>query len=372
MTLNTNEPMCTNSSGSTIVLKHDSLLIQHDWNEVKNDFINVIKTEGSIESGLNDAKIEKLSTQKIRVKYADYEEKLFIAPSVELKSLHNASINSIDLSPSGNLIASGDSEGVLKIWNARTGEVQRNYLGHIMDINKCRFFPSGMQVASCGLDMTVRIWSLSGGGELNDLSNPNVLKGHTRSVLDLVIVDGGEILVSVGKDGTTRHWDCISGKNLQTLSLDLGSLNAVAVKDTSTIAYGSETGRVVIYDLKTSENVFTFAIGASCTSLYFWGDFLYCGTENGEIHCFSTSKRQAHSVLKTSNGKVTEMSSCSLGLLASFNDGTLVVFPLPLTAANALVEFTGSDVDPILDFTHSEDVLFSACRDKTIRKYHLK
>lgn len=41
-----------------------------------------------------------------------------------------------------------------------------------MDINCCRFYPSGMVLLSGGMDMTVRIWSVETG------ECPRVLKGH--------------------------------------------------------------------------------------------------------------------------------------------------------------------------------------------------
>ena len=46
-------------------------------------------------------------------------------------------------------------------------------MGHISDVNTCRFFPSGKVVLSGGADLRLKIWSAEDG------SCPVTLKGHT-------------------------------------------------------------------------------------------------------------------------------------------------------------------------------------------------
>src|SRR5690606_1010410 len=63
--------------------------------------------------------------------------------------------------------------------------------GHLMDVNKCRFFPSNEVVLSAGADMRIKIWSAI------DASCPATLSGHRGAVNDLAIIDRGRNVVSV-------------------------------------------------------------------------------------------------------------------------------------------------------------------------------
>ncbi|KAI1715295.1 WD domain, g-beta repeat domain-containing protein [Ditylenchus destructor] len=323
--------MARDDDNSPTVYEHDSMFIQHDWEQVKSgekfflglrkfgtdqsDFLNVVRGEdGVVETGLDNAKIEIVSPRKIRVQYNPYGEKLFVAPTVELSGqLHNAAVNSIDLSPSGNLIVSGDANGGLKVWNSRTGEVQRTLEGHLLDVNRCRFFSSGSLIASGGVDMTIRIWKVAT-GEAAD-----IFKGHIRSITDLAILDNGTDIASCSKDGTTKIWDSAAGKCIKTWNSPSEEIltHAVAV-NSRLIASGFSNGNVTVYDVDSADK------------------------DSVTLPC------------------------CILGT------GQLLLLSDPSNSAAASMEFTGSDANPVYDFTYSQDVLFSASRDKVIRKYHLK
>ena len=62
-------------------------------------------------------------------------------------------------------------------------------------------------------DLSIRVWGLDG-------SNPRTLRGHTRAVTSLVIVDVGKEVLSGGKDGTVRLWNIGQGKEERTWYTD--------------------------------------------------------------------------------------------------------------------------------------------------------
>ncbi|RCN30716.1 hypothetical protein ANCCAN_23506 [Ancylostoma caninum] len=97
----------------------------------------------------------------------------FLSPVSEIRDLHESAIQSIDISCSGNLIVSSDTSGSLIVSNVMNGSLLRDLKGHIMDVYKCRFFPSGLVVLSAGMDMSVRVWSVETG------QCPRIFKGHT-------------------------------------------------------------------------------------------------------------------------------------------------------------------------------------------------
>lgn len=75
-------------------------------------------------------------------------------------------------------------------------------MGHFLDVNKCRFFPSNEVILSAGSDMQLKIWSAING------SCAATLRGHTGAINDISIVDRGRNIISVGQDGKVKLWNC--------------------------------------------------------------------------------------------------------------------------------------------------------------------
>jgi WD40 repeat protein len=75
------------------------------------------------------------------------------------------------------------------------------------------------------------------------------LRGHTRMINAAAYLPDGRLL-SCSNDGTTRLWDCTSGKCLDVRDWQLGELTALAVaRDGMRAAVGSKTGTILIWDL---------------------------------------------------------------------------------------------------------------------------
>ena len=127
-------------------------------------------------------------------------------------AVHKKWVNSLDISPSGNLGVSCSEEGEVNIWETGTGVVRRKLSGHVGDVHTCRFYPSGEVVLSGGSDFRLRIWSVADG------SCPRVLSGHKGRVTSTQIVERGRNVLSASLDGTIRLWDCGSGSCVGLLS----------------------------------------------------------------------------------------------------------------------------------------------------------
>jgi len=113
------------------------------------------------------------------------------------------------------LLASGDVDGTVRIWDPHTGEphaVWPGQQGQLMGV--CAVTVAGRELlASAGSDGMVRIWE-PGTGELRAS-----LEGDRREVRGVcaVIVAGRELLASAGRDRTVRIWDPRTGACLLTV-----------------------------------------------------------------------------------------------------------------------------------------------------------
>ncbi|HXL36183.1 MAG TPA: caspase family protein, partial [Ktedonobacteraceae bacterium] len=70
--------------------------------------------------------------------------------------------------------------------------------GHVDDVV---FSPDGGRIASCGEDMTVRLWSTNSGEMLL------TIVGHEGAVMGVDISPDGKIIASCSEDKTVRLWD---------------------------------------------------------------------------------------------------------------------------------------------------------------------
>src|SRR5438105_4974923 len=63
-------------------------------------------------------------------------------------------------SPDGKYIASGDTGGIIHIWEAETGKTILTYHGHIRFVRSIAWSPGGLYIASGGDygDSTVQVW----------------------------------------------------------------------------------------------------------------------------------------------------------------------------------------------------------------------
>jgi WD40 repeat protein len=77
---------------------------------------------------------------------------------------HGTLVYSVSFSPDGNLLASGDLVGTIKLWS-RNGQQLKTLTGHSNSVNSVSFSPDGKTLASASRDNTVILWNL----DLDDL-----------------------------------------------------------------------------------------------------------------------------------------------------------------------------------------------------------
>jgi WD40 repeat protein len=72
---------------------------------------------------------------------------------------HTRPINSIVFSPNGTLVLSGSADGVLRLWDAKSGARLRSLIGHNDSVKHAAFSPDGKFFASGSRDGSIRLWN---------------------------------------------------------------------------------------------------------------------------------------------------------------------------------------------------------------------
>ncbi|MEG3840746.1 NACHT domain-containing protein [Microcoleus sp. herbarium14] len=161
---------------------------------------------------------------------------------------HTNVVQSVAFSPDGEILASGSYENTIKLWNVKTGECLKVLQGHTESVMSVTFNPDGNILASGSFDRTIRLWDIRTGECLQ------ILQDHTKVVFSVAFHPAGEMLASGSGDPTVRLWNINSGECLKILEGHTKNVFSVAFNSTGEIlASGSGDNTVKLWNIGTGE-----------------------------------------------------------------------------------------------------------------------
>lgn len=111
------------------------------------------------------------------------------------------------------IIATGHSNGSVRIWERDSGKEITCFKGHEGSVNSVAFSPDGKVLATGSADKTVRLWDPGSGKGIG------ILKGHEGTVRSVAFSPDGKVLATGSYDNTVRLWDTKSGSCMAVLGL---------------------------------------------------------------------------------------------------------------------------------------------------------
>lgn len=102
-------------------------------------------------------------------------------------------------------LASGGSDGIVRLWDLRSGEVIRQLFGHTGAVTTLQFDKS-FSLITGSADRSLRIWDLRTGGILDSFSYDNPIKKIMFDDLKIASVVENELGIHVYDRTEQRHW----------------------------------------------------------------------------------------------------------------------------------------------------------------------
>jgi WD40 repeat protein/serine/threonine protein kinase len=329
-----------------------------------------------------------------------------------------APITGVALSPDGSKLIVATKDRSPKLWDAQTGKLLRNLVGHAQSVNCVAFAPDG-ETALTGSHYSLYVWDIKygsqninlkgltkpvmcvayvpiggqgvSGGEDNllhlwDLKTGNKIRsfnGHTMPVRSVTVASDGRRMLSGSDDGTARLWDLSSSNPLQEWKGHKGSVRAVAFSPEGRLAAtGGQDKYIYLWDTDRNTRLQTF-IGHSgaVTALIFSSDgrYLLSAAEDGTTRVWEPTTGQEVFRFKETTQPVTGLSLSADGALLAVGgpDQEVRLFRTPsylhCTPAGQRYLFPESK-SPVEAVAFSPDGLLaaSAGHDRVIRLWDMR
>jgi len=172
-------------------------------------------------------------------------------------SMHSG-VNSLALSPDGAILAAGNADNTIELWNMASGTVLRTLEGHTGSIGSVAFSPDSTWLASGSTDRTVRVWDLAT-GEARAVLDTGA-QGFMGSSVVVAFSPGGTLLASGSSAGVLELWNPATGESIRSWEIpDSGNctsagvavLSVVFSPDGQTLVSGSDMGGIHWWEVAT-------------------------------------------------------------------------------------------------------------------------
>src|SRR2546421_11700813 len=226
--------------------------------------------------------------------------------------IHSSYVVAVAWEPGGNRIASSGGDGLVRVWEANTGQTVLTYRGHPWVLKKVNMAPTiyslawspeGLRLASAGVGTAVRVWDAATGQDIS------IYTGHSGLLPDVWALawcpDGKRIASACSAaslDKTVHVWNAKTGSGILRYNSSYGLMPNFSVLS---LAWSPQGDRIAstcgdktirLWNATTGKPISTFKTSSDSVSDVAWSpDGRYLALANGN----STAE-----ILDSSTGRI--------------------------------------------------------------------
>jgi WD40 repeat protein len=161
---------------------------------------------------------------------------------------HGRQVKLVRFSPDGKRLLSMGRLGAARIWDVGTESLTRAIPTGMSESKDARFSPDGSSIAVATQDGRIRVWR--NGSEIPQILEPNPL------IESLVFSDDGKRIVTGSYSGVIRSWSVADGNLIDVHETGLGIIGDLEfLKGTSLLATPTIAGQLLVFDTEARREI---------------------------------------------------------------------------------------------------------------------
>ncbi len=284
---------------------------------------------------------------------------------------HQSRVRSVHFSPNGETLASGSSDNSVRLWEVKSGKQIRVLEGHQGWVNSVHFSPIGETLASGSYDDSVRLWGVKSGKQIC------VLEGHNNGMRSVQFSPDGLVLTSGSDDRGVRLWEMKSGRQILVLEGHNGGVRSVRFStDGLMLASGSYDKNIRLWEVKSGEQIYILeGHSGSVNSVQFSPDrvTLASGSADGSIRLWEVKSGKHIRVLEGHSGSVNsvQFSPDRVTLASGSDDKSVRLWDVKSGKQIYILEGHSDHVYSV-HFSPNGETLASGSSDDSVRLWEVK
>ncbi len=221
---------------------------------------------------------------------------------------HNATVNQIQYSPDGKILASASADNTIKLWQIETGRLITTLSGHTSSVNSIVFSQDQKLLISGGEDKSIKIW------DVKNYSLLSTITAHNDGIKTITISPNNKYIASAGYDQTIKIWNL---KREPLASIKAHNLAITVLQftpDSKSLVSGSWDNIIKVWQIQSSGEInpnplkILSAHQAGITSLVLSRDGKLLASASGD-RTIKLWNNQDGTLLKTLHGHVSQINS---------------------------------------------------------------
>jgi WD40 repeat protein/DNA replication protein DnaC len=272
---------------------------------------------------------------------------------------------SVTFSPDAKLVATGNADGEIHLWQVAEGRQLFTFKGHTSWVRSVTFSSNGSILASGSSDHTVRLWDVTTGQCLKNL------RGHTNKVESVAFSPDGNTIASGSEDSSVKLWDISTGQCIKTLQENSDRVHSVAFSPYGSIlASGSKDSFVRLWNVSTGECVKVLqghTDSVISVAFHHQGTMLASGSEDRTVRLWNVSTAECLKIFQGHTNRVSSVAFSADGCILASGSEDQTVRLWDINTSQSLEMHGHTDRVSSVAFSPDSKILASGSEDQTLR-----